>query len=231
MKDFFEFSYLAEANIRSDGWTNKDFTTFKNAKLALLKKIAKYFEKHDVKWHPECGTLLGIYRDNSLMKQDNDVDIAIRAEDIKQGFFDAFNEMIEDKDLRVSRPLHKRWQEQFAEGHLIPENKWYRVFFKERTLDKAIFADIMVWFPKDDYYFCWDGKLYRQKAKDMKSFSNIVFRGINVRLPKNTESYLETEYGDDWKTPDSKWKEDKDMWYIADDDAKKELKDYKFELK
>jgi hypothetical protein len=230
MQDFLEIRAMHEANIRHDGWTKKDFTEFKNAKVKLLKTIATVFAKHNVKWHPDSGTLLGIYRNESLLDTDNDVDISIRAEDVNADFFLAIDELVENKDLIVTRPCNKEFKAEFEKGYLVPDDRWYKVEFVERTLDKLIFCDILMWFPYKDIYFAHDGKVFRHKAENMQKFSNIVFKGINMRIPKNTEAYLETIYTEDWKTPNSKWREDTDMWHVWTGYKKELPKDYKYKF-
>ena len=43
--------------------------------LSFLKPIARHF-------HIDAGTLLGLYRDKTLIPWDDDTDLAIRAEDV-----------------------------------------------------------------------------------------------------------------------------------------------------
>jgi phosphorylcholine metabolism protein LicD len=230
LRDFSEWKRLDEANIRSNGWSKQDFTKFRNAKLSLLKKMAKVFEKHGVKWFPDTGTLLGIHRNDSLLDNDNDIDVGIRVEDINQNFFDAIEEMSNDKDLRVKKACHKHYVEGYESGTIKPINKWYMIFLKDRTNDKEIFCDLLVWFPYKDVYFAWDGRMYRHKKEHFERFSTAIFRGMNIRIPNKIGGYLEEMYGEGWETPDSKWKEDKEMWWIAPADFIKSVKDYSYKV-
>lgn len=229
MQSFLDF--LNEQNIRATGWTKKDFTAFRNGKLMIMKKVVKYLDKNNVKWYADCGTLLGIYRDGKLLDTDNDVDISIKADDINENFFKAIDEMSDDEDLSVKKPCHEEWREQYKKGYLIPDERYYRITHKDRVNDKALFVDLMIWFPYKDCYFCYDGWLYRHKADLLKNFTTIVFRGMNVRIPKKTEDYLEEMYTENWNIPDSSWREgNQENYWFRWDDGKKEIKNYKFKI-
>lgn len=230
--DFYEWRNIQEANIRAENWSKADFKKFKDAKLKLLKTIAKVFNKYNIKWFPDSGTLLGIWRDKNLMDRDNDIDLSIKIEDINKRFFDAIEEMNDDDNLHVKMGCHKHYKEGFENGEIIPINKWYKIYFKERTNNKEIFSDLLIWFPHRNTYFAYDGKLYRHKKSNLENFSNIMFKGINIKIPKNTDSYIEEIYGKNWKIPDDKWKEDKEMWLIGSEDKEyiKSIKNYKYKI-
>ncbi len=230
--DFKEWQKIEEANIRAEGWSKADFKKFKDAKLKLFKTIAKVFAKHDVKWWPDTGTLLGIWRDGDLMDRDNDVDLSVKIEDVTKKFFDAIEEMNDDDNLKVEMGCHKHYVEGFEKGEIEPINKWYKIHLTERTKDKEIFCDLLIWFPHKDTYFAWDGKLYRHKKANLEKFSSIVFKGVNIRIPKSIKPYLVELYGEDWETPNDKWKEHKDLWSIGSEDSSymKEIKNYKYKV-
>lgn len=46
-------------------------------------------------------------------------------------------------------------------------------------------------------------------------FEIFTWRGLNLNIPANPESYLRHRYGDDWRTPQAKWKWWKDDVSIA----------------
>lgn len=43
----------------------------------LLKKVVDILDKNKIPYYLDCGTLLGVVRENNLMKKDSDVDITI----------------------------------------------------------------------------------------------------------------------------------------------------------
>ena len=47
--------------------------------LSNLKDLCLCFNNNSVEYWLSCGTLLGVIRDNSLIKHDNDVDVCVNS--------------------------------------------------------------------------------------------------------------------------------------------------------
>ncbi|MBL7031030.1 MAG: LicD family protein [Candidatus Marinimicrobia bacterium] len=57
-----------------------------NAKIAInmLEAVTRIFEDVELKYVLDCGTLLGIYREDRLLPWDNDMDLSIFCDDEKR---------------------------------------------------------------------------------------------------------------------------------------------------
>ena len=63
-----------------------EWELFEKAQIRLFNLVKKLIERHQVKYFMDCGTLLGIIRDNKLIYGDNDMDIAIMFDEVKRSF-------------------------------------------------------------------------------------------------------------------------------------------------
>jgi phosphorylcholine metabolism protein LicD len=57
-------------------------------------------------------------------------------------------------------------------------------------------------------------KYIKIKSEHLARFDNYTFKNLQVKIPYNTEEYLNLRYGHDWKTPKKKWtyfKDDKSI--------------------
>lgn len=76
-----------------------NFRKIQLAKLNGLKLILKIFEKHDIKYWLEAGTLIGAYRHKGFIPWDDDIDIGMLREDYLKAYKVLQDEL---KDTKLS---------------------------------------------------------------------------------------------------------------------------------
>ena len=172
-------------------WSPAKHKEFHDAKKDLLKELTSCLT--GCKWWIDYGTLLGAVRDGDFIKADNDTDIGISAKNINKELFDKINE---NPKLKVD-----------GSGDY---DKWYKTVVK--FLDdegkqvsingKAIFCDIYVYYPLEDFHVMSDSdKYYRIDNKYIDKLVNVTIHGMKAPAPSKSKEYLEAVYGEDWGTP------------------------------
>jgi phosphorylcholine metabolism protein LicD len=213
---------LFEANIGSAKWTSEEYEELKTLQLQNLKELVNIFNKHKTRFWIDCGTLLGMYRDGSLIDGDSDCDVGVFSEDITP-------DLIESLKDRLYAPTRMFYEtSQFltyleSDEYVKTRNLKYVMYDgKKRKMYKGVdvSCDIFIYFPNSDYrMFKYGGnqQYIRTKAEYVNRLGSITFKGTKFKIPSNTEKYLEQLYGKNWKTPDPKFDYRKENpWCLID---------------
>ena len=187
--------------------------TGKIAEIALnmLLETCKVFEKHQIKYILEGGTLLGIIRENRLLPWDNDLDLTIREEDLEELLKSRWD--LWKKGFRTRVRYYKEDVGPFKKGEvkiIKIQTRKYLIFKGFTLLDVFIKKRV-----NDQYFWTVGGKkivLKSAPANFYEDLKDVEFNGHNYSIPKQVEDYLTYRYGE-WKKPQ------KDYNYTKDDKA------------
>jgi phosphorylcholine metabolism protein LicD len=149
--------------------------------LKLFKEIADVF---DIKYFLVFGTCLGAIRDKDFIKDDDDIDVGVYAEDLSQ-LNEFFNYL--EKTYRTKKYLYGDFYMRFCLlfQNRIDINMFYLIGNKRYYIKKYDNGKLF-------------GKEYPRKFFD--KLKEIDFIGTKFFVPDYTEEYLEYLY-DDWKIP------------------------------
>ena len=148
------------------------------------------------------GTLLGAVREQDVIANDTDYDIALlipgdTIEEVKENFYKLGSILIEKKMLgkiwtnkgAVLKPTNvEQIKNPMGQMHIM-------------TPDGKCYIDVWLsWFYKNKYYLTKgvNGELNRN---DIVPFQFGKMQDISFVIPNNSERVLEHVYGDDWRTP------------------------------
>ncbi len=182
-----------------------NITELRNIQLELLQSFAGVCEEHGLKWYAFFGTLLGIKRNEGYLPWDDDVDVAMPAED--------YRALCE----------HREWfdPEYFLQTPLDPGfNRFAKLrkngttAFREDFIDclkngghHGIYIDIipLAELPGMEAYHTptiMDAK--KQEAVYLKSwfepYATARFEELELRIPANSRKVLNAAY-EDWAWP------------------------------
>ena len=137
------------------------------------------------------GTLLGYYRDGKIFDHEKDADFGVFIEDYNEKIVDAF--------------IKKGWRLHYVFGKLS-------IGF-ELTFSKGNEHIDLFFFYKDNdkiWHAAW--KVIKKRYINMIKYyynkfelKEIDFLGERFLIPADTENYLETKYGKDWRIPVKEW--------------------------
>ena len=144
-----------------------------------LMEITNLLDSLNIKWFLFGGGLLGIYRDNKLIPWDNDLDIAVLAEELEK-HFDYIIENLQQNGFS-----------------LYKSNKSFKnikIAFKKNDFEYEL----------DGFY---SSKSYRMRrlwkypGHYFEKNQYILFKESKISTPYPIEDFLKLTYGCDWKTP------------------------------
>ncbi len=183
---------------------NKYVLQGRNLKIAekMLKDVTEIFEKHNIRYWLDFGTLLGIVREGRILPWDDDMDISIFEEDrqkvhdivlpeikkLNYRTYSRYHHIVDDDvlkkgDFRAFRVRDCRW-------------KFFRGYVK---------IDIFVMYKKDDYYYWYElGNKHKIPSSLLKEFDQIEFNSKLYTKPKDHDKFLTYHYGD-WRTPNKEY--------------------------
>ena len=229
--------FLNESNIGSSKWTESEYDELKNLQLTNLKELISILKKHKTRYWIDCGTLLGIYRDKSLINGDSDCDIGIFAEDITA-------DLVEDLRDRLYVP-----NKMFYQTDELIKNLDADEFVKAKNLKFVMYdgnkrkmfknvdvsCDIFLYFPNSDYRMFKYGsgsRFIRTRSEYVEKLGDVQFKGNALKTPSSIDKYLEQLYGKGWKTPDPSFDYSKDdPWCLIDSKELKGTYYYNFKTK
>ena len=194
-------------NISSHGDVNSDNIEeildrnkrLKNLRIKILCDVKEVFDKNNIEYILDQGTLLGAYRYNKMIPHDHDIDLAIYSkETFDKLFFILQNEL--SKEYNLKKKTYKYEVSLPGVGTVIQHNDeyslvsldiyWYRA--RNRTISdvKTYGGDLIQY-----YYTFSDLGLTIQDESNIFPLKTIIFESIECPCPNNIKTYLETNYG------------------------------------
>ena len=155
---------------------------------AVIDYVHQVLEKAGYMYFVDAGTLIGIYRDGHLLKRDMDVDMGVvtkTQEDvlkIRQYLIDNGFEL----KLVFSTPKNGYIQDAFDYD--------------------GIRVDMCYFIEEDDTTACYvlyeGNRIIKMTFSRIKSTKSFKYSNHSVKIPVDSEKYLEERYGKNWRTPD-----------------------------
>jgi hypothetical protein len=207
-----------------DGGTKRCPVGSVNAQNALFE-ASKMLDEMNIKHFLAFGTALGAYRDKSLLKLDWDIDLIILGECLHQIYTDFgeglknFNNILDKygfTELKIKKDIPKSITADGESSECYTRTISFKKYGVRIDIDPAYISDC------EKYRYILKGRK-RQKfaAELMASWLNnpveVTLNNKTYYLPGNTDEYLESNYGSDWKTPKNgpmDWRDRKCTRYI-----------------
>lgn len=172
----------------------RDFSTSKKyIKTDIAKRnlidLKKILDKNKVHFGLIYGTLLGAYREKNFIKHDYDTDLYV-LEEFKQKLLDSLKELI-DIGFEVCR----------FDGLILS------------VIRQGEYIDFY-FFRKSWFFYRKNSAGLSTRAKFLENTSDYEFLGEIFQIPEDTENFLVSLYGKNWRVP---IKNDISMnhhWYI-----------------
>lgn len=163
-----------------------------------LRNIAEALYKNDIPFWVDCGTLLGTYRYGGIIPWDNDLDIAVLAEDF-ENVMHALNAL--DPSKYVAQDWSSRTQPETYIRVYVKETRNHLDIYhmktdpEERTLTTILAHEDSDWMAED-----WKARERMQITpypyEVIFPLKKADFDGIEVPVPNNTVAYLQGKYGE-----------------------------------
>lgn len=172
-----------------------------NNSAKYLNLVESIMSTSGALYHACFGTLLGIVRDNKLIKWDVDIDYAVViADDFSWN----------DLEKAMSKSGFKKIREFVFEG-LVTEQT-YQVdkitidFFGEFYDGNNMIQYTYNKLTGVKYSSYLDYSVFRLTLPRVDKIKQININGVNVSVPCNSEEILASVYNDDWRVPNPNWK-------------------------
>lgn len=170
----------------------------------ILKHTGQVLNSANIEYYVEYGTLLGLYRDKSLIRHDDDVDYGVLYDSISP---EALLDLMLDAGLSFCRAF--MWDGRITELAFtykgVPVDFFY--LFNDENAPYSMSYNDFTYNDSGIYVAHKITKLLKPKFIGTQTY---VVNGIGVRIPKNVETFLEYNYGKSWETPIKNFKADDD---------------------
>lgn len=163
-----------------------------NSALKNLKELNTIFEKNDVPYWIQDGTLLGYYRDKNFIEHDNDLDIGVRWQDFsREIMLDILNQGFEL--YAVSGLTHDSLVINVIKRNISID------FYCYYKTESGIYHSALI---KKPYA---DGRYRVDYSYKNFSIKEAYFLDCKCYVPEDELYFLETKYGKNWNIPNDKW--------------------------
>ncbi|BDM63738.1 hypothetical protein NFHSH190041_11900 [Shewanella sp. NFH-SH190041] len=180
----------------------------------LLLSCCHYFDRQQLMYWLDFGTLLGLVRDGELIPWDSDLDCAMPKED-----FDRLCQQLPKLTAVLSRALGREVTARLIDGQFVaPSRVLLTVTLVEAELNMDIFCRV---FPKDKDALpttialedtadtdCEIEIMSRRVPAQAAFFHHaepLYWRGRRLHIPAGFEPYLSHVYGPDWRVANRNW--------------------------
>lgn len=185
--------------------------------IECLKLVTDEFDKNDIPYWLDYGTLLGAYRSSTLISYDYDMDIGV---EIK--FADKIKNVLENAilDYKFEKLPHAKWIDE----------RLYQIKFKKRDNIDPLFLDVYFFNRHDKYlYSSFLTKDQHFKCKtninQIEKLDLIKLGEYHFKCPNDVPKFLKIRYGDDFMTPQPKCYLLNKEWYEIDDNVRNDYLD------
>ena len=158
----------------------------------MLFDTIDLFEKYDIRYWLDDGTLLGIIRDGGFIPWDHDVDLGIDGDSVPRLLELKYRFL--PKYLLRKRTMDNLW----IPGGIIAfkvKTIWEKVLHVNFHID--LFAKYKV---NSQYQWIDCGALKQIEPKYYDHLDGVEWEGRTLPIPSHVEDYLAIRYGD-WRTP------------------------------
>ena len=217
---------------------NIDLIKWKQARISLLQETIDLFEKYNIKYWVDSGSLLGLIRDGEIIDHDTDHDFCIKIENIDENFIAMFDEISKSSkyDGSVNDPLNRRYKKAFETKEIIPPTSFHKIQLSKRFVTQhnkilKLYSDVQILFPYDNFYFYRQNIFtWRYKKEHIENFTTICKYDRNIRVPEKSKEYLDIQYNYMWRTS-MRFNAYKTNYWCNWREGKETLKSYKYNLK
>jgi len=170
----------------------------KNGYLVLRETLDLMNSIPDVKAFADFGTLLGLIREQGLLKHDLDIDTAVLG---KPNLYRYVTMIME-------RNGYQLWREYIYNGKVVEQSYHYKDTKVDINYYEYTDTGVNTWLfyrSPDKKYKNNKRSIVRMDYSPINDIKTIKIKGQNITIPSNAEQILEEKYGKNWRTPDKGW--------------------------
>ena len=176
--------------LNSEEYKNKPKKINKNLAKQYLQEVSNEFNKFNIPFWLDYGTLLGYYREKDFIEHDYDIDLGVE--------FINFNPKIIEKFIELGYKVTARG---YPNDSLVIKIRKNNISFDivcyYKQLNNTIVAVTM------DFFDTYMSKV--DITFEQFNLVEVNFLGIEVGIPDNVEHYLKQHYGENFMTPSLTW--------------------------
>lgn len=184
----------------------------------VLERLHHCFEKNQITYYCDYGTLLGFIREQGFLLHDDDIDISIPCGTKSPA--EVLQKMLEDGYSFVHAFEYEGRVLEFTVADKTGVT--IDVFFPKRAREGILYAYQPVWFPTVNYPSEKANTLIQYEFVAPTRVVSMFIRGVSVLVPENADEVLASEYGN-WRVPDTRFS-------TVDDRVHREMSGFAFRL-
>ena len=166
----------------------------------VVALVQKMLESSHVEFFFDMGTLLGIIRENRLLRHDMDIDVGV--------FLNDEEEKYELEKLLVSRGCTLKCR-YFVDNIGLVEESFVceNVKFDINFYSHDIMSDICYLLYTNDQkeYKAHEMDVVKMQSIPIGKIKKVLFGNSLINIPENAEKYLACRYGKNWRIPNKNY--------------------------
>ncbi|WP_438864915.1 LicD family protein [Neptunicella sp.] len=173
--------------------------------INILHLVCAHLQRTSVRYYVDAGTLLGIIRDNALIPWDDDLDIAIHAEDLEQTR-QSMQPLLQQLATLTGESWQCTEQTNIKVFGAVPKGAIRAMKLSSNQPDSKLpMMDFFIKYIDGQWMdYCLSSRGFRMPALHFEYTEKVIFAGQQLAIPAQVEDYLARHYGD-WRTPKKDW--------------------------
>jgi len=185
--------------------------------IECLKLVTDGFDKHHIPYWLDYGTLLGAYRNSTLINYDYDMDIGVSTK-----YFDDIKNILENmiSENKFEKLPFAKWI----------DNEIYQIKFKNQEEMEPLWLDVYFFERKEKFlyskFLSSDGTIKcKTNLYQIENLETIKLGDYYFKCPNDIPKFLKIRYGDDFMIPQSRCNFLNKEWWEIDDNVGKQYLD------
>ncbi len=171
----------------------------------VLKDLVRIFKIHSIPAFAVYGTLLGFVRENGFIEHDEDMDFGVMPDTMTP---QELLRILLERETGFQVKFIYKYRDRVIEFKVVYKGIPIDFFFFDKEGEHFI-SHLLFYIPGKKYSQPNANTIREVQFAAIDELKTMEVLGVDFPVPKNELAVLESLYGQNWRTPDKNWSDNK----------------------